>query len=166
MNKYLITLVMLFSISHTKGQMKKVKFEILHLKKEIKKREDTYITFKVTNLSDQKLLVSNVIHYNILQENRSLDFGYEVCKNIGDSCLFNDSCYTLSQPLYPGEGPEFKAYKKNTFFYHYATLPLDCFSEKGSYRIRFTYFPKNQGYEKVQTQWYDLKILWLWWDDK
>ncbi|MGG9964131.1 hypothetical protein [Ferruginibacter sp. SUN106] len=166
MTKYLIILVMFFSISHTNGQVKKVKFEILHLKKEIKKREDTYITLKVTNLSDQKLLVPTVIHYNIFKENRSLDFGYEVCKNIGDSCLINDSCYTLSQTLYPGEGPKLKKYKKNSSFYHVATLPLDCFSEKGNYRIRFTYFPKNKSYIKVQTQWYDLKILWLWWDDK
>lgn len=137
-----------------------VSFEVLEIKKEFKDISDRYIRFKITNRVTKNLLIPNVIYFNnIMNRNLNLDIGFELCKVLDTTCNINDSCDILSQPLIPEEGYKLRPYKKNASFYYPSILPFGCFVEKGKYKIRFTYFPKNKGYKKIQSQWYTFIVL-------
>lgn len=157
----LLIAFILSSINYANCQEKTpILFEVLNLKKEIKGKDDISIGFKITNKSFKKILIPNVITYNIItNKDPNLDIGYEVCEVNNDLCNLNDSCYSLLQPNIPEEGYQLKSYKKNVPFYYYSYLPYGCFYKKGEYKIRFTYFPKNRKINKIQTQWYSLKVI-------
>jgi hypothetical protein len=162
MNRYFITtLFILSNLNTVTCQVKEIiSFEVLKFKNQIKSDSDRYVTFVVKNRSDKNLLIPNVIAYNnISNKNLNLDFAFELCEIVNGKCVMNDSCYLYTQPLIPEEGYKLKAYKKNAIFYYYSYLPHGCLMENRNYKIRFTYFPKNSGYKKIQSQWYSLSVL-------
>ena len=153
--------ILIVSSNQLFGQkVERIDFEVIGLKDEIKAKEDIYISFKITNKANRDLLIPNVIYYNNASIKRvTLDIGFEICKAINGNYILDDSCFRLAQPLIPEEGYKLKHYKKGESFYCPSSLPLSCIVEKGNYKIRFTYFPKNKGYPKVRSQWYSFTVI-------
>lgn len=158
---YLIINMLLFSHMALCQQSKFVDFEVIGLKKEFKEVEDRYITFKLTNLSNIPLLIPNVIYFGNVRKKlmSDLDFGFELCKVINGVRMIDDSCSLLLQPLIPEEGYKLNSYKKGSPFSWPSIMPFGCFTEKGEYQIRFTYFPKNKGYREVKSKWFSFKVI-------
>jgi len=138
-----------------------VSFDVTEIKSEFKTINDSYFSFTITNKSDAPLLIPNVIYFNNLSfaNQTDLDFAFEIYKMVNNKWLLLDSCAILGQPLIPEEGYVLKEYSKNTSYSIPSMLPLSCIFSKGDYRIRFTYFPRNKGYKRNQTQWYAFKVI-------